>query len=180
MKRYSSILFLAASVAGCGNGSGGKVDLGGSGGDSGGGGMQDLTMVQGQPDLSMAGAPTGDPCAKATDCGGTKPNCIVKDMTGTAWPGGYCTSSCNPSKNDQQTGLEIARLGSCQTSVSGCHVRQARKMAAEPPARLSHTRFRQAVTFTNTLRLRIVGLAVAPNCENPACLRSQQEYRTWY
>jgi hypothetical protein len=48
---------------------------------------------------------SGDPCLKAADCGGTKPTCITKDGNGVTWPGGYCTSSCNPANTDQQTGL---------------------------------------------------------------------------
>ncbi|MSP61123.1 MAG: hypothetical protein EXR72_12415 [Myxococcales bacterium] len=47
-------------------------------------------------------AETGEPCTKATDCAGTKAICITKDTQGVMWPGGYCTSQCNPTKNDPQ------------------------------------------------------------------------------
>jgi hypothetical protein len=54
---------------------------------------------------AMVGGNTGDPCMKATDCAGNKPVCITKDTMGTTWPGGYCTSTCNPNMNDPNTGL---------------------------------------------------------------------------
>lgn len=46
------------------------------------------------------GGNTGDGCVKSIDCAGTKPVCITKDAMGNVWPGGYCTSVCNPQKND--------------------------------------------------------------------------------
>ncbi len=64
----------------------------------------------------MMGGNTGDPCAKATDCQGTKATCITKDTTGITWPGGYCTSQCNPQKNDQN-GLNTACPGGQGTCV---------------------------------------------------------------
>src|SRR5579871_459077 len=78
----------------------------------------------------VMGGNTGDPCAKNTDCQGTKPVCITKDTQGIMWPGGYCTSTCNPQKNDPQTGINAScpggtgiclgagTSGSCETACT--------------------------------------------------------------
>jgi hypothetical protein len=63
------------------------------------------------------GANTGDPCTKNADCAGTKAVCIIKDAMGNVWPGGYCTSVCNPLKNDPNDGSNVAcpgGMGTCQ------------------------------------------------------------------
>jgi hypothetical protein len=63
-------------------------------------------------DLAMKQlANTGDPCAKSTDCGGNSPSCLVKDSSGLMWPLGYCTSKCNPQKNDPNTYTNTACPG---------------------------------------------------------------------
>ena len=43
---------------------------------------------------------TGGPCSSTNHCGGTNPVCIQVDGMGTVWPYGYCTSDCNPQRND--------------------------------------------------------------------------------
>jgi hypothetical protein len=57
-------------------------------------------------------ANTGGSCTSAIDCGGTAPTCITKDSNGIVWPGGYCTSKCNPTKNDPNTGVNVSCPGS--------------------------------------------------------------------
>ena len=112
MKRFSSIFFgltLAASFAGCGtttnNNNGGGADMAKAGivDMAGGGGSPDLLVV-------AAGAPTGDPCTKATDCAkGLGPNqsaqctkSVMQQGGGMlVWPGGYCTTPCRTAKTDQ-------------------------------------------------------------------------------
>jgi hypothetical protein len=54
---------------------------------------------------------TGDACANAANCRGTAPMCITRDAMGNVWPGGYCTSTCNPALNDPQTGINAACPG---------------------------------------------------------------------
>jgi hypothetical protein len=48
---------------------------------------------------------------KNADCGGNKPQCLTKTANGFMWPGGYCTSTCNPNKNDNMTGANPACPG---------------------------------------------------------------------
>jgi hypothetical protein len=78
---------------------------------------QNLMCVNGVCKAAGGQGATGDPCALATDCAGTKPVCITKDAMGIAWPGGYCTSSCNPQLNDQNTGLNAACPGGAGTCL---------------------------------------------------------------
>ncbi len=77
----------------------------------------------------MMGGNTGDPCTKASDCAGTKATCITKDTQGVTWPGGYCTSQCNPQKNDSMglnsacpggmgTCLGAGTMGACEVACS--------------------------------------------------------------
>ncbi len=96
----------SACMAGCGAApmmmcNGNCVDTSSDASNCGGCGT---TCMNGQTCTNSAcsggGANTGDPCTKPSDCGGTKPACITKDAMGTVWPGGYCTSTCNPQKND--------------------------------------------------------------------------------
>jgi hypothetical protein len=58
---------------------------------------------------------TGAPCVSASDCVGLKAVCIRMDAQGTTWPGGYCTSLCNPMKNDPMTGAnaQCPGMGTC-------------------------------------------------------------------
>ena len=56
---------------------------------------------------------TGDPCTKVADCAkGLGPSqgavCIrpgYPPIIELEWPGGYCTSSCRPARNDPQSGI---------------------------------------------------------------------------
>jgi hypothetical protein len=66
-------------------------------------------------DLALGGSLTGDPCTRSSDCGGIKPFCLIKDSQGMLWPGGYCTSYCNPQKNDPATGINATcpGVGTC-------------------------------------------------------------------
>ena len=92
------------------------------------------------------GANTGDPCVKAADCGGMKPQCLTKDSQGNTWPGGYCISQCNPQKNDPNdttnpacigggaTCLGQGTSGACETICSG-------KTGATPCTRTGYSCF---------------------------------------
>jgi hypothetical protein len=44
---------------------------------------------------------TGEPCAADADCLGVNAKCILVDSKGTTWPDGYCTSDCDPGKDQQ-------------------------------------------------------------------------------
>jgi hypothetical protein len=65
-------------------------------------------------DLASFG-PTGAPCKKDSDCSGTSPRCIMADTRGITWPGGYCSSACNPMEND--SGLNLGCPGGSGTCV---------------------------------------------------------------
>lgn len=47
---------------------------------------------------------TGAPCNVAIDCDGENPFCVTKSADGASWPLGYCSSSCDPTMDDAQTG----------------------------------------------------------------------------
>ena len=64
----------------------------------------------------MCVLPTGAPCTVPADCDGVKPTCITKDAQGNPWPGGYCSSQCNPQKNDLKTGFNA----NCPGGVGTC------------------------------------------------------------
>jgi len=72
----------------------------GSGGSGGAGG----TMNTGGTGGGSAPAPTGAPCTAASDCLGTNAKCTTQDASNRVWPGGYCTSQCNPLFNDESSG----------------------------------------------------------------------------
>ena len=92
--------------------------------------FKDLALSSHDLAQAMGSAHTGDPCAKALDCAGVKAVCVVKDAQGINWPGGYCTSQCNPQNSDPQTGINPAcpggagvclgqgNSGSCETACT--------------------------------------------------------------
>ncbi len=106
MKRWVIILSGVAMVAGCGNGSssGTGKDMALGGGDLTTTPTDDGSAAGGDMVTPPQGGNSGDPCTKDTDCTGTKPTCLTKAGDGSVWPGGYCTSNCNPNKNDAMTG----------------------------------------------------------------------------
>jgi hypothetical protein len=69
---------------------------------------------------------TGGPCASSNDCDGADPYCLTTDSFGVTWPSGYCTSFCDPSHSDPQTGLNAdcpGGRGICNSNeamVGGC------------------------------------------------------------
>jgi hypothetical protein len=93
----------------------------------------DLAIPGGPVDLASpppGNGNTGEPCKQSSDCKGTSATCITTDATGIPWPGGYCSSSCNPEKNDPNTGINPAcpgpavcyggvNVGSCLTFCDG-------------------------------------------------------------
>jgi hypothetical protein len=66
-------------------------------------------------DAAVSAGNTGDPCAKSGDCKGAMAQCITKDSQMNVWPGGYCTSRCDPTMNKPSDGSNPAcpGMGTC-------------------------------------------------------------------
>ena len=47
---------------------------------------------------------TGDPCRLDAECRGTSAICITSRF-GATWPGGYCSATCSPARNNVATGV---------------------------------------------------------------------------
>ena len=79
---------------------------------------------------------TGALCTTATECMGPTPVCRTKSHTGIIYPGGYCSSACDPTKNDPMTGIDPECPSNAGTCVPGatpaCLALCTDKAGAEP------------------------------------------------
>jgi hypothetical protein len=104
MMRTVLITFFAVGLAACGSGSSALSP----------------DAAPHNPDAASLGA-TGDPCTLASDCTGTTPTCIL-NVGGLAYPGGFCSSHCDATKNDPSSEINPACPGTGTCVGTSCGV----------------------------------------------------------
>jgi hypothetical protein len=85
-------------------------------------------------------APTGTACLDVSECDGAGANCITKDSAGIVYPGGYCTSKCDPTQN-KPDGINVACPGGSGVCVGLCYASCTAKNGSMPCSRQGYSCF---------------------------------------
>jgi hypothetical protein len=123
------------------------------------------------PDLAKPPGNTGAPCASAAECGGMQPVCLTT-QNGQTWPGGYCSSSCNPVQNDPGSGLNPACPGSGTCAGQGMMGSCFAPCGPPPCARMGYSCFATPFNACEPTSLSQCDPTVAGKCgAGMSCVR---------